>query len=141
MKMLLITTLVATALFLVSGCDNGTTAKTIKSDAVKSATSSKPKSADEEFDAKFLKNVRTVTKIRDLEMELYRKAARKTLAQLEEAGGMAAANSSGIASDDYKKMVVEGLIKEMQGKLRSARRDLRGEAQQKALLQSIINAL
>jgi hypothetical protein len=38
-------------------------------------------------------------------------------------------------------MVVEGMIKEMQGKLRSARRDLRGEAQQKALLQSIINAL
>lgn len=141
MKTILTTVFAATLMLLISGCGNDTTANATKSEITKRATENKSKSADEEFDAKYLKNVRTVTKVPELEMELYRKAARKTLSGLEEAGAERAVKARGITMEDYRKMMVEGLVKELQGKLRAARRDARGETQQKVLLQGIINSL
>lgn len=141
MKTMLITILAVTVMLVISGCGNDTTAKPTKSEITKRDTENKPKSADEEFDAKYLKNVRTVTKVPELEMALYRKAARKTLAEVEGAGAENAVKARGITMEDYRKMMVEGLVKELQGKLRAARRDVSGETQQKVLLQGIINSL
>ena len=141
MKTILTTVFAATVMLVISGCGNDTTAKPTKSAITKRATENKPKSADEEFDTKYLKNVRTVTKVPELEMELYRKATRKTLAELEGADAENAVKARGITMDDYRKMMVEGLVKELQGKLRTARRDVSGETQQKVLLQGIIDSL
>lgn len=134
----------ATAMMLLSGCGNDTAVDKPKSnDSAVSMTKpddtavNKPKSADEVFDSKYLKGVRTVTKVPSLEMEVYRKAAKKALAQLEAGGAVEAAKAQGISQDDYKKMAVEGLVKDLQGNMRSIR-DL-GETQQKVALQSAIN--
>lgn len=136
MKITVTLSVIATAATLLSGCGNDTTANNTKSN---DTTASAPKSADELFDAKYLQNVRTITKVPSLEMEMYRKSARKVLAQLESGGAVEAAKVQGISQDDYKKMAVEGLVKEMQGTLREMVREMPGETQQKVAMQQIMN--
>lgn len=136
MKITVTLSVIATAATLLSGCGNDTTANNTKSN---DTTASAPKSADELFDAKYLQNVRTITKVPSLEMEMYRKSARKVLAQLESGGAVEAAKVQGISLDDYKKMAVEGLVKEMQGTLRKMVREMPGETQQKVAMQQIMS--
>lgn len=71
-------------------------------------------------------------------MEIYRKSARKVLAQLESGGAVEAAKAQGISQDDYKKMAVEGLIKDLQGNMRKMVREVSGETQQKVAMQQMI---
>ena len=136
MKTITIFSFVATAMLLVSGCGNDSTASSAKSN---NAAVNAPKSEDEVFDATYLKGVMTVTKVPSLEMEVYRKAARKTLAQLEAAGAMETAKAQGISEEDYKKMLVEGLVKQLKENMRSIRS--LEETQQKVALQSAIKSL
>lgn len=135
MKISVILSVIAAAATLLSGCGNDTTANKTKTN---DTTASAPKSADELFDAKYLQNVRTVTKVPSLEMEIYRKSARKVLAQLESGGAVEAAKAQGISQDDYKKMAVEGLIKDLQGNMRKMVREVSGEIQQKVAMQQMI---
>ena len=137
MKQLMILALGAVAISAVSGCGGDSDSKP----ATKTVVESKAKSANEEFDNKYLSEVRTLTKVPDLEMEVYRKAARKTLEQFQGESAEKAAKARGIELEDLQKMMVEGLIKEVQRKLRSARRDASTPPQQKVLLQGILNSL
>lgn len=138
MKELMMIVAAAVCAVVVTGCGNDTTASSAKSN---DAAVNAPKSEDEVFDVTYLKGVRTVTKVPSLEMEVYRKAARKTLAQLEAAGAMETAKAQGISKEDYKKMLVEGLVKELQGNLRKMAYEMSGETQQKVALQGVINSL
>ena len=137
MKQLMILALGAVAISAVSGCGGDSDSKP----ATKTVVESKAKSVNEEFDNKYLSEVRTLTKVPDLEMEVYRKAARKTLEQFQGESAEKAAKARGIELEDLQKMMVEGLIKEVQRKLRSARRDASTPTQQKVLLQGILNSL
>lgn len=136
MKKLTMIVIAAMCAVVVTGCGNDSTASSSKSN---DAAVNAPKSADAAFDATYLKGVRTVTKVPSLEMEVYRKAARKALAQLEAAGAMETAKAQGISKEDYKKMLVEGLVKELKENMRSIRS--LEETQQKVALQSAINSL
>lgn len=135
MKAISVLSFVAAALMMVSGCGDGSSANDSKSDG---SSANASQSADAAFDAKYLKGVRTVTKVPSLEMEVYRKAARKALAQLEAGGAVATAKAQGISEEDYKKMAVEGLLKDLKENMRSIRE--LGETQQKVTLQSAINS-
>ena len=135
MKISVILAVIATAATLLSGCGNDTTTNNTKSN---DSTASAPKSADELFDAKYLRNVTTVTKVPSLEMELYRKSARKVLAQLEAGGAVEAAKAQGISQEDYRKMAVEGLVKDQQETLSKMACEMPGVTHQKVAMQKMI---